>query len=267
MVKIQETTQKVTMEIIPAIDLLGGKCVRLNQGDYNKVTMFGSDPVKQALEWQEQGATRLHLVDLDAARTGNPINDQAIKSIAKVLKIPIQLGGGVRTLDRAEELINFGIEKVILGTIAIEEPELVKRLVTLFPNKIILGIDAKNGKVATSGWTKNSNIYAVDLVKSYSGQKIASVISTDISKDGTLLGPNIKALKDIAKASPFPIIASGGIGNMSDLLSLIPLENEGISGVILGRSLYDKKIDLKEAIKVIQGRKINDTDSNSFLYV
>ncbi len=247
------------MEIIPAIDILDGKCVRLNQGDYNRVTLFGSDPVKQALEWQKLGAQRLHLVDLDAARTGKPINDLLIKEITNSLKIPVQIGGGVRSSTRAEDLFGYGIDKVIIGTLAIEDQKTVKELAKKYPKKVILGIDAKDGKVATSGWTKGSGVYATELVKQFFDVQIASVITTDINKDGTLLGPNINYLKDMAKASQFDIIASGGVGSISDLLSLIPLEDEGVKGIILGRALYDKKIDLVEAIKVIGGRNINDS--------
>lgn len=251
------------MKIIPAIDILDGKCVRLNQGDYNKVTLFGSDPVKQAIEWQEQGAQRLHLVDLDGAKSGNPINDQAIKAIKKSINIPIQIGGGIRTESRVKELLNIGIDKVILGTIAIEDPLTVKKLANNYPEKIILGIDAKNGKAATSGWTKESNFTAIEVVKNYSDVPISSVITTDINKDGTLLGPDIEGLKAMCKASPFPVIASGGVGSIGDIISILTLEDQGIEGIILGRSLYDLKIDLSEAIKLTKGMHMNDRINNS----
>ncbi len=247
------------MKIIPAIDILDGKCVRLNQGDYSKVTLFGSDPVKQAFEWQEQGAQALHLVDLDGAKSGNPINDKAIKAIKKSIDIPIQIGGGIRTESRVKELIDIGIDKVILGTIAIEAPLTVKKLADIYPEKIILGIDARNGKAATAGWTKESKFTAIEVVKTYSGVPISSVITTDISKDGTLLGPDLDGLKAMGKASPFPVIASGGVGSISDILSILNLEDQGIEGIILGRALYDSKINLREAIKVTEGRHMMDT--------
>ena len=250
------------MQIIPAIDLLEGNCVRLNQGNYNQVTKFSNDPVKQALSWQEQGARRLHLVDLDGAKTGLPINDASIRKITAALEIPIQLGGGVRSIERAEELLNYGLDRVILGTIAIEEPTLVTTLAKRHPGKIILGIDAKKGKVATRGWINQSNIQATDLARSFIDTGISAIISTDISKDGTLEGPNLEALEDMAHASSVPVIASGGISSISDLISLLALESEGINGVIIGRALYDGTVDLNEALKAIEDGHIQDPSTN-----
>ena len=246
------------MEIIPAIDLLDGNCVRLNQGNYNAVTKFSNDPVKQALEWQGKGAKRLHLVDLDGAKTGLPINDVNVRNIISRLDIPIQLGGGVRTIERAEELINYGLDRVILGTTAIENPNLVQTLAKRYPGKIIVGIDAKNGKVATRGWIDQSNIFATDLAKSFKDSGIAAIINTDISKDGMLEGPNLETLKDMAKASSVPVIASGGVSSISDLIALLALESEGINAVIVGRALYDRTIDLEEALKAVEKGHIQD---------
>ncbi len=246
------------MEIIPAIDLLEGNCVRLNQGDYNRVTHFNKDPVKQALAWQSQGARRLHLVDLDGAKTGLPINDSCIREIVRALNIPIQIGGGIRTVERTEELINLGLDRVILGTVAIENPDLVKNLAKRNPGKIVIGIDAKRGKVATHGWINQSNILATELAKSFQGSGIEAIISTDISTDGTLQGPNLEAMKEIATASNIPVIASGGIGSISDLLSLVALKPYGITGVIIGRALYDGAVDLKEAMKAVKNGHIED---------
>ena len=251
------------IEIIPAIDLLGGKCVRLHQGNYNLVTEFSSDPIQQALIWQEKGATRLHLVDLDGAKTGKPVNDLTIKAIKKELTIPIQIGGGIRSQQRAEDLINTGIDRVILGTIAIENPEIVNKLSSKYPGKILLGIDAKDGKVATRGWVNQSKTKATDLVKNLSQSTVGAIISTDISTDGTLEGPNLNFLKDIASVANVPVIASGGIGTIADILSLLPLERYGISGVIIGRALYDGKIDLSEAIRVTKNQNINDITSKN----
>ncbi len=247
------------MEIIPAIDLLKGSCVRLHQGKYSEVTQFNSNPVEQALAWQGQGARRLHLVDLDAAKTGTPVNDSVIKEIVETLNIPIQIGGGVRSIARAEELINYGVDRVIIGTIALENPDLIKNLAEDNPKKIVVGIDAKEGKVATRGWTNQSNIYATDLAKIYSDSQIAAIICTDISTDGTLKGPNLDAMREMASCSEVPVIASGGIGSISDLLSLLPLKTYGISGVIVGRALYDKKVDLQEALKVVNNADIQDS--------
>ncbi|MDC3185872.1 1-(5-phosphoribosyl)-5-[(5-phosphoribosylamino)methylideneamino]imidazole-4-carboxamide isomerase [bacterium] len=246
------------MEIIPAIDLLDGTCVRLHQGDYDQVTRFSEDPVAQALSWQSQGATRLHLVDLDGAKRGEPINDAAVRAISAALDIPVQLGGGVRSLERAEELIACGLDRVILGTVAIEQPALVQELAQSHPGRIVVGIDANDGRVATRGWIEQSDILAVDLAKQFSADGIAAIISTDIATDGTLAGPNLEALRTMAQCSAVPVIASGGIGCMADLLSLLPLEPLGIAGVIIGRALYDGRIDLAEAIAALGETRLQD---------
>ena len=255
------------MEIIPAIDLLNGKCVRLNQGNYNEVTKFNSDPVKQAQIWEKQGAKRLHLVDLDGAKTGEPINDQTIKEIKKSISIPIQLGGGIRNIERAKELLDIGIDRIILGTIAIENPELVRVLSQEYPKRIAVGIDAKEGMVATRGWLKRSEITSLELAKQLNELELAAIISTDISTDGTLEGPNIQALREIAEVSINPVIASGGIGSINDLISLVDLEHEGIEAIIVGRALYDGSIDLKEAIVTLKNLTIQDSfnDKNKFV--
>ncbi len=246
------------MEIIPAIDLLDGTCVRLHQGDYDQVTRFSEDPVAQALSWQSQGATRLHLVDLDGAKRGEPINDAAVRAISAALDIPVQLGGGVRSLERAEELIACGLDRVILGTVAIEQPALVQELAQRHPGRIVVGIDANDGRVATRGWIEQSDVLAVDLAKQFSADGIAAIISTDIATDGTLAGPNLEALRTMAQCSAVPVIASGGIGCMADLLSLLPLEPLGIAGVIIGRALYDGRIDLAEAIAALGETRLQD---------
>ena len=255
------------MEIIPAIDLLNGKCVRLNQGNYNEVTKFNSDPVKQAQIWESQGAKRLHLVDLDGAKTGEPINDLTIKKIKRSISIPIQLGGGIRTIDRAKELLGIGIDRIILGTIAIENPELVKVLSQEYPRRVAVGIDAKEGMVATRGWLKQSEISSLELAKRLNDLELAAIISTDIATDGTLKGPNVQALREITEISVNPVIASGGIGSIADLISLSDFENEGIEGIIVGRALYDGSIDLKEALLALRNILIQDpiNDKDKFL--
>jgi phosphoribosylformimino-5-aminoimidazole carboxamide ribotide isomerase len=239
------------MQIIPAIDLLDGQCVRLHQGDYDQVTRFSDDPVAQALSWQAQGAGRLHLVDLDGARSGQPVNDAAIKAISAALTIPVQLGGGVRSAERAEELLAWGLDRVILGTVALEQPALVEQLARRHPGRIVVGIDARDGKVATRGWLETSAVEATTLARQLSACGIAAIISTDIATDGTLAGPNLEALRAMAAASSVPVIASGGIGNLEHLLSLLPLAALGVSGVIVGRALYDGRIDLAEALQAI----------------
>ena len=246
------------MEIIPAIDLLDGVCVRLHQGDYDQVTRFSEDPVAQALSWQSQGATRLHLVDLDGAKRGKPINDAAVRAITAALDIPVQLGGGVRSLERAEELIACGLDRVILGTVAIEQPELVQELAQRHPGRIVVGIDANDGRVATRGWIEQSDVLATDLAKQFSTAGIAAIITTDIATDGTLAGPNLEALRTMAQCSAVPVIASGGIGCMADLLSLLPLEPPGVTGVIVGRALYDGRVDLAEAIAALGEARLQD---------
>ena len=246
------------MEILPAIDLLDGACVRLHQGDYDQVTRFSEDPVAQALSWQSQGATRLHLVDLDGAKRGEPINDAAVRAITAALDIPVQLGGGVRSLERAEELIACGLDRVILGTVAIEQPQLVQELAQRHPGRIVVGIDANDGRVATRGWIEQSDVLATDLAKQFSAAGIAAIITTDIATDGTLAGPNLDALRTMAQCSAVPVIASGGIGCMADLLALLPLEPLGVSGVIVGRALYDGRVALGEAIAAIGAARLQD---------
>ncbi|MFO8238310.1 MAG: 1-(5-phosphoribosyl)-5-[(5-phosphoribosylamino)methylideneamino] imidazole-4-carboxamide isomerase, partial [Prochlorococcaceae cyanobacterium] len=196
------------MQLIPAIDLLDGHCVRLHQGDYDQVTRFSGDPVAQALSWQRQGARRLHLVDLDGARSGLPVNDGTVKAITAALDIPVQLGGGVRGAERAEDLLACGLDRVILGTVALERPDLVEQLAARHPGRIVVGIDARDGKVATRGWIEESSTEATALAERFSGSGIAAIISTDIATDGTLAGPNLAALRAIAEASAVPVIAS-----------------------------------------------------------
>lgn len=249
------------MDIIPAIDLLGGSCVRLHQGDYDQVTRFSDDPVAQALSWQEQGATRLHLVDLDGAKSGDPVNDASVRAITAALSIPVQLGGGVRSVERAESLLACGLDRVILGTAAIENPDLVKDLAGRYPGRIIVGIDARNGKVATRGWIEESNVEATTLARELSATGIAAIISTDIATDGTLAGPNLQALRNMAEASSVPVIASGGVGCMADLIALLALEPHGVTGVIVGRALYDGRVTLKEGMNAIGEGRLQDPDS------
>ncbi|MBM5825440.1 MAG: 1-(5-phosphoribosyl)-5-[(5-phosphoribosylamino)methylideneamino]imidazole-4-carboxamide isomerase [Cyanobacteria bacterium M_surface_10_m2_119] len=258
----QQLPPRQPMQVIPAIDLLEGQCVRLHQGDYDQVTRFSDDPVAQALSWQQQGAERLHLVDLDGARTGQPVNDAAIRAITAALSIPVQLGGGVRTAERAEELLACGLDRVILGTVALEQPELVEELAARHPQRIVVGIDAKNGKVATRGWIEESSTEAGDLARRFSASPLAALICTDIATDGTLAGPNLSFLRTMAEASAVPVIASGGIGTLEHLLSLLPLEAQGVSGVIVGRALYDGRVDLAEALAAIGSGRLQDVPAS-----
>jgi len=254
------------MELIPAIDLMNGKCVRLFKGDFNKRKDFKKDPHEQAKFWESEGAKYIHIVDLDAAKTGLPTNDKSIKEIAKTVKIPIQIGGGIRSQERIEQLFSYGIEKVIMGTSAIENKELVKDLSNKFPGRIIIGIDAKGGKVSTRGWLKQSNILATDLVKEFSSFKIANFIVTDINTDGTLEGTNEGFIKNILEITDIPVIASGGVGSISDLLSLTKYENSGLFGVIVGKALYENKFKISEANNVLSSERLNDFDLNRNYY-
>lgn len=250
-----------SMQVIPAIDLLDGQCVRLHQGDYERVTRFHADPVAQAMAWQEQGAKRLHLVDLDGARSGLPVNDAVVGAIVAALSIPVQLGGGVRSAERAEALLAAGLDRVILGTAAIEQPRLVSELAARHPGRIVVGIDARDGRVATRGWLQESAVAAEELAASLEGSGVAALITTDIATDGTLAGPNLDFLRRMAQASSIPVIASGGIGDLSDLLSLLSLAPLGVEGVIVGRALYDGRIDLAEALQAIGPARLQDPTS------
>jgi len=254
------------MELIPAIDLMNGKCVRLFKGDFKKKKDFRKEPNEQAKLWEDEGAKYIHIVDLDAAKTGSPTNDESIKKIAKTVNIPIQIGGGIRSQERIEQLFSYGIEKVIMGTSAIENKELVKDLSNKFPGRIIVGIDAKDGKVSTRGWLEQSNIFATDLVKEFSSFKIASFIVTDINTDGTLEGTNEEFIKSILEITDIPVIASGGVGSISDLLSLVKFENSGLFGVIVGKALYENKFTINEANNVLSADRLNDFDLNTNYY-
>ncbi|MBE9221286.1 1-(5-phosphoribosyl)-5-[(5-phosphoribosylamino)methylideneamino]imidazole-4-carboxamide isomerase [Cyanobacterium stanieri LEGE 03274] len=245
------------MEVIPAIDLLGGHCVRLYQGDYAQSQVFNENPVEVALQWQNQGATRLHLVDLDGAKAGHPVNVDVIKEIVTALDIPIQVGGGLRDRTSIETLFKLGVDRAIVGTVAVENPTLVRELCETFPQKIAIGIDARNGKVATKGWLETSEVEATELAKAISSQA-AAIIYTDIHRDGTLVGPNQEALREIASVTDIPIIASGGISSLSDILSLLSLEPVGVKSVIVGKAIYTGKVDLTEAIKAVGDGRLQD---------
>jgi phosphoribosylformimino-5-aminoimidazole carboxamide ribotide isomerase len=239
------------MDVIPAIDLLEGRCVRLFQGDYAQSQIFNENPVEVALQWEAEGATRLHLVDLDGAKAGKPENWKAIAAIAQAVNLPIQVGGGLRDADRVSALFDLGVQYAILGTVAVEQPELVAQLCAKFPGQIIVGIDAREGKVATRGWLETSEVMAVELAQRMSEMGAAAIVYTDIKRDGTLQGPNMEALRELAVAIDTPVIASGGVSSVSDLLKLLSLVPSGVSGVIVGKALYTGDVSLKEAIRAI----------------
>jgi len=236
------------IELIPAIDLLDGKCVRLSQGDYNESVVYGDNPVEMALHWQSFGANRLHVVDLDGAKSGLPTNHGIIADMAAALSIPMEVGGGIRSVETIEKLLLSGVERCIIGTKAATDDTWAKEVFSEYGDRLVLGIDAKNGKVAVKGWLETTELTAVDLalkLKQYGAKRI---IYTDISRDGMLAGPNIIDTVDLAKKSGMAIIASGGMSSINDIIALN--STNAIEAVILGRALYTGDIDLTAALKV-----------------
>ena len=239
------------MKIIPAIDIQNGNCVRLKQGDFTKETIFHSSPIDMAQKWVDEGAERLHIVDLDGARLGSPINMAVISKICdKFPSIPVQIGGGIRDLETAEKYLSAGASFIIVGTKAVENPNFIKILCSKFPKKIIVGIDAKNGEVATEGWLSISDKNAIDFAKIFENLGVAEIVYTDIEKDGMMKGLNIEATLDLAKNVKIPIIASGGVSCIEDIYKIGAYTKSGISGIIIGRALYEKKFNIEEAKKV-----------------
>ncbi|MCI1193463.1 1-(5-phosphoribosyl)-5-[(5-phosphoribosylamino)methylideneamino]imidazole-4-carboxamide isomerase [Calidifontimicrobium sp. SYSU G02091] len=237
------------MLLIPAIDLKDGKCVRLQQGDMNASTTFGDDPAAMARRWLDAGARRLHLVDLNGAFAGKPVNEGAIKAILKEVgdEIPVQLGGGIRDLDTIERYLDDGLSYVIIGTAAVKNPGFLRDACTAFGGHIIVGLDAKDGKVATDGWSKLTGHEVIDLAKKFEDYGVEAVIYTDIGRDGMLTGINIEATVKLAQALTIPVIASGGLADMADVERLCAVEDEGIEGVICGRSIYTGALDFAAA--------------------
>jgi phosphoribosylformimino-5-aminoimidazole carboxamide ribotide isomerase len=234
--------------VIPAIDLKEGKCVRLEQGLMEKDTVFCDNPADQAREWGRQGAELLHIVDLDGAFAGEPKNRASIEAIVKAIAIPTQLGGGIRDIPTIEAYLSLGIGRVILGTAAQRNPELVEEACRLFPGRIVVGIDAKNGMVAVQGWAEVTGVTAVDLAKRFEGYGVAAIIYTDIARDGMMQGPNIEATRALAEAISIPVIASGGVSSLKDIENLMAIEASGIAGAITGKAVYTGAIDLAEAV-------------------
>jgi phosphoribosylformimino-5-aminoimidazole carboxamide ribotide isomerase len=234
--------------IIPAVDIKGGKCVRLEQGLMDRETIFSDQPAEMALEWEKKGAQRLHLVDLDGAVLGKAANKKAIKKLVDIVSIPVQVGGGIRSLDCIEEYINLGVEKIIIGTGAYKNPKLVKMACNHYPGRIIVAIDSRDNYVSVEGWTEATTTMAIDLAKRFEALGITAIIYTDITKDGMKTGPNIGAIRRFAKNINIPVIAAGGIGSIKDIEDLMALQDDGVEGVIIGRALYDRAIALEEAI-------------------
>ena len=243
------------MEIIPAIDLRGGRCVRLYQGDFQQETVFSDDPSQVAARWHALGAPRIHVVDLDGAKAGRPANIDAIRAIAGAVPIPIELGGGIRDIATIEAALGWGVERVILGTVAVQNPALVTEACKLYGERIIVGVDARNGKVAVNGWLETTSQDAADLVAQMATAGVQRFIYTDIGQDATLQGPNMQSLGSVLAATTRPVIASGGGGTIDHLLRLT---EAGVEGVIVGQALYTGAVDLAEALKAVaeHGRQV-----------
>lgn len=236
------------MILYPAIDLKEGRCVRLVRGDMEQATVFNDDPAAQAALFADAGASWLHLVDLDGAFAGKPMNARAVEAIINEVNIPVQLGGGIRTLETIENWLNRGVMRVILGTVAVKDPGLVKQACRKFPGHIAVGIDARGGRVAVEGWAEETDLQVIDLARKFADVGVDAIIYTDIDRDGVLEGVNIPATAELARAVPVPVIASGGVSSLTDIRGL--MAEKRIAGAIIGRALYDGRIDLKEALKL-----------------
>jgi phosphoribosylformimino-5-aminoimidazole carboxamide ribotide isomerase len=233
------------MQIWPAIDLRGGKCVRLQQGDYNRETVFGEDPAAMARHWVDQGAECLHLVDLDGAREGRPANLPAIRSILAAVTVPCELGGGIRDEETIGSLVELGLSRLVIGTKALADPDWLRRMARRFPGRLVLGIDARNGRVATEGWLETSETPATELAQSYQDEPLAALIYTDIATDGMLNGPNLAAMGEMRGATNLSVVASGGVTSASDVTALASLR---MAGCIIGRALYEGNLKLADAL-------------------
>ncbi len=241
------------MQVIPATDLRGGKCVRLIQGDFAQETVFADDPVQMALYWQSLGAERLHVVDLDGAKTGQPRNTKVVARIIDALRIPVQLGGGIRSLETAKLMLDLGVDRFVVGTSAILDRDFAKKLFSTFGEQVILDIASSDGFVATHGWQEVSTLRAIDLAQEMERLGAERILHTDISRDGALKGVNLEAMEAMARAVDIPVIASGGVTDIEDIRNLKKLEPLGIEGVITGKAIYTGTIDLREAIAVGNG--------------
>lgn len=240
------------MILYPAIDLKDGNAVRLLHGDMDKETVFNENPAAQAMEFVNAGCEWLHLVDLNGAFAGEPVNAAPVEEILKQTKVPAQLGGGIRDMKTIERWIDKGLARVILGTVAVENPDLVREAAREFPGKVAVGIDARNGKVATKGWAEETDVMVTDLAKSFEDAGVAAIIYTDIMRDGAMKGPNVAATADLANAVSIPVIASGGVSSIADLEALKAC-GAALNGAISGRALYDGAIDLGDALRVLRG--------------
>lgn len=236
------------MIIFPAIDLKDGQCVRLMQGDLERMTVYGKDPAAMAKRWEQEGAQWLHVVDLDGAFSKQPRNKAAILAIVQSVSVPVQVGGGIRNLETIEDYLGLGVERVIIGTAALRQPELLEMACETYPQRVALGIDARKGKVAVEGWKETSSTDAISLVEQFAGLPLAAIVYTDIHRDGMQTGVNIEATRRLLESTATPVIASGGVATMADLESLLPLIPLGLLGVITGKALYTGTLKLSEAL-------------------
>jgi len=236
------------MIIFPAIDLKDGLCVRLKQGDPDRATVYGRDPVAMARRWEQEGAKWLHVVDLDGAFSKTPKNRSVVASVVKAVSIPVQLGGGIRNIETISDYLATGVERVILGTVALRSPELLQEACQLYPGRIALGIDARDGLVAIEGWKETTGTDVISLVEGFAGMDLAAVIYTDIHRDGMQSGVNVDATRRLLEATRFPVIASGGVATLADVEALFPLVSVGLMGVITGRALYNGTLKLSDAL-------------------
>ena len=240
-------------ELIPAIDLLGGEAVRLSQGRYDEATVYDSDPANVASRFSAAGIRRLHVVDLEGAKHGRPVQRDAIKRVLEAVgSVPVQLGGGLRTLEGVDEALGWGLDRVILGTAALRDPELVKQAAGKYPDRIVVGIDALEGRVAVEGWLEASETTAIDLGKRFEDAGVAAIVYTDIARDGMLTGPNIDATVSLAESVGIPVIVSGGVATNDDIVRAAKIRDKGICGVIVGRAIYTGGVDLDLALQQIE---------------
>ena len=239
------------MIIFPAIDIKGGKCVRLLKGDFNQITQYKKSPLDQANEFSNLGFNNIHIIDLDGALNEKPVNENIIKAISKIGKIKIQIGGGIRTIEHIKRLLDFNVDKVILGTAAIENIEFLKKACDKFDNKIALSLDARKGFIALSGWKKQTDILASDFIKKIQNMNIARIIYTDINKDGTKSGPNLQETVDLSKLIKIPFVISGGVSSINDVINVKKNKSQNIEGIIIGKAIYDGNIDIKQLSKII----------------
>jgi phosphoribosylformimino-5-aminoimidazole carboxamide ribotide isomerase len=240
------------MILFPAIDLKDGQCVRLKLGDMEQATVFSSNPGAQAARFESQGFDWIHLVDLNGAFAGRPVNGDAVESILKSVTIPVQLGGGIRNLGQIEGWLARGIRRVILGTVALTDPDLVRHACRLFPGRIVVGIDAKGGRVAVEGWAETSDLTAIEVARRFADAGVSAIVFTDVDRDGILKGLNIESTLSLANAVPIPVIASGGLASMADIHRLLEPDCRILEGAISGRALYDGRIDVPQALRLFR---------------